>query len=242
MPIFGFRWPRRIRTVITPLPSYVTAACCDDIDHVLNRKVANVSGSIHENLGGLKRSLRDYLFVSGKRDVIVVDPNISVRNLAATEIWGDDPVHPRAEVYSAIAADLLSLQETVPGKRKAASENDGGQQARRPQVSEREKVLVRTVHGSLARGGQRGALGGGQSGLGLGSRGTGSGAGFIDRSGRHSWSDDRRGERGGRGDGQDRRGGGHPPYEYRGRGNYGNRARSERRRGGATYGRGRHGY
>ena len=180
----------RTRTVVTPLPRYVTAACCDDKDHVPNRRSANFCGDIRDELSVLKRHLRDYLFVSGMRDVVVVDPNISVRSLAATEIWGADPVHPRPEIYAAIAADLLNLQESVPGKRKAAQEAQGSDGPQRPRTSNRDNLLIEAIHSNTGRGSRRGhsARGDRRGGLQPDSRRA--------HGGGYSWSPGHRSERG----------------------------------------------
>ena len=56
--------------------------------------------------------------MSGRRDVTLFDPNITVRELAATEIWGQDPVHAKQEIYEKMAADLADLLAESGKKRK----------------------------------------------------------------------------------------------------------------------------
>ena len=141
----------RKRVVVLPLPRYITAGCCDDDDHIPNRRSASFSSKIREELGDLRRHFRDYLFLAGMRDTMVVDPNISVRSLAATEVWGDDPVHPKATVYAKIASDLLSMRSEAGFKRGAdgAAKRDTERPPTGPGApqSPQQPVRTRTVRG-----------------------------------------------------------------------------------------------
>ena len=135
----------RKRVVVLPMPRYVVASCCGDRDHIPNRSEAGFYKGIQEGLATLSRTFRDFLFVSGMRDTVVFDPNITMRPMAASEIWGKDPVHPRREIYEKMAEDLKKVLEARGVKRTAEDAFAGGR-------------------GGTSRGGYRGASGGGQRG------------------------------------------------------------------------------
>ena len=135
----------RRRVVVLPMPRYVVASCCHDRDHIPNRVEAGFYKGLQEGLAQLSRTFRDFLFVSGMRDTVVIDPCISMRSMAASEIWGADPVHPRPEVYEKLAGDLKKVLEARGLKRTAEEAFGGGR-------------------GQAARVGQRGASGSGHRG------------------------------------------------------------------------------
>jgi len=117
-PLFELAKGRK-RVVVLPLPRYVTGSCCEDPEHIPNRREASYYGNIKEGLAVLNRTFRDYLFVMGMRDTIMVDPLITIRGMAMKEIWGEDPIHPKPEVYRKLASDLETILEARGQKRTA---------------------------------------------------------------------------------------------------------------------------
>jgi len=85
----------RKRVVVLPLPRYVTSLCCQDLEHIPNRKEAGFYNNIREGLNVLGRTFKDYLFVLGMRDTVLVDPAITIRGMAVKEIWGGGPHPPK---------------------------------------------------------------------------------------------------------------------------------------------------
>ena len=53
------------------------------------------------------------------RDTVLVDPAITIRGMAVKEIWGEDPIHPRTEVYVKMARDIEGILEARGQKRTA---------------------------------------------------------------------------------------------------------------------------
>ena len=138
----------RKRVVVLPMPRYVVASCCGDRDHIPNRAEAGFYRGIQEGLATLCRTFRDFLFVSGMRDTVVFDPCITMRPLAASEIWGPDPVHPRPEIYGMLADDLKKVID-ARGVKRSLEDAFGSSRGNR---------------GSVGRGGHRGEASGGQRG------------------------------------------------------------------------------
>ena len=66
-------------------------------------------------------------------DTELVDPSITVRGMAVKEIWGEDQIQPRTEVYSKMAKDIEGILEARGQKRTAedAFGSRGGPQGRR---------------------------------------------------------------------------------------------------------------
>ena len=81
------------------------------------------------------------------RDTVVFDPNMCVNSLAATEIWGSDPVHPRPEIYSKLAADLLDVQAGL--KRKAPAGGEVSNYTKRARLSNRDGGVTYNSRGGV---------------------------------------------------------------------------------------------
>ena len=181
----------RKRVVVIPLPRYVTAPCCGDPEHIPNRRDASFSGTIREDLAKLRRHLKDFLFVTNRRDTVIMDPNITVRNLAATEIWEADPVHPKQAIYAKMATDLIALQEVTPGKRKAPDSDSSGTQTTVSGTRGRPSIASQEAGPSGPRGSH-----GGWRGRPFRGQHKRRGGYAEQRHGRESWDQDGRLERG----------------------------------------------
>ena len=58
-----------------------------------------------------------------------MDPARSTRGLAVAEIWGNDPIHPRQEVYNLLADSVIMVERGCgSGKAKRKKSNDNGDQ------------------------------------------------------------------------------------------------------------------
>ena len=119
--------------IVGPMARFVTDGCCPDKSHVANRCRSDFYQKLREDLAACCGNIKDYLFTSGLRHGRVLDPARSTRGLAATEIWGKDPIHPRQEVYNLLADSVIMVEKgcgSGKAKRKKAtfdSGQDGGQ-------------------------------------------------------------------------------------------------------------------
>jgi hypothetical protein len=64
---------------------------------------------MQNDLGTMKRNLKDFIFREGNRGMRLFDPNMDLRGMEEDNIWGDDPVHPRSETYMKIAKGIVSI-------------------------------------------------------------------------------------------------------------------------------------
>ena len=92
--------------------SKMTRGCCRDSDHVGNRKRPDFYVKMREQLVSCSNNIKDYLFTSGQRNGRVMDPAKSIRGLAAAEIWGEDPIHPREEIYDLLAEGIRQVEKS----------------------------------------------------------------------------------------------------------------------------------
>jgi hypothetical protein len=138
---------------------------------------------MQNDLGTMKRNLKDFIFREGNRGMRLFDPNMDLRGMEEDNIWGDDPVHPRSETYMKIAKGIVrqagALEDKQPAKRKRADSLEASQQP----------VTSRTGRGRGGGGqsstpfqgstrGLRGSRGGGNwAPRGSGGRGYGGGGG-----------------------------------------------------------------
>jgi hypothetical protein len=86
--------------ILTPLPRYVVAGCCNNPEHCANIREPGYKTRMMQGLDDIKRNLRDYLFNKGKRNIRVVDPTMDLMGMVDAEIWDSDPIHPKEEVQT----------------------------------------------------------------------------------------------------------------------------------------------
>ena len=98
--------------IVGPLARYVTGSCCSESDHVGNRRRPDFYVKMREQLASCSNNIKDYLFTSGQRNGRVMDPARSLRGLAAAEIWGEDPIHPREEIYDLLAEGIQHVEKS----------------------------------------------------------------------------------------------------------------------------------
>ena len=100
----------RHMVVVGPMPRYVTKRCCPEPDHVTNRARPEFYAKMKDDLVSCGTAIKDFLFTSGLRNGRVMDPGRQLRGLAAAEIWGTDPVHPKKEVYGLLANGVIEVE------------------------------------------------------------------------------------------------------------------------------------
>ena len=141
-----------------------------------------------EDLSKCCGNIKDFLFTSAHRNCRVMDPTKNMAGLAASEIWGSDPVHPKPEIYDKLADGIIAVEKSCgSGQVKRKQPEDGSQSSSTSSTrwsgsrGQREPFRSFTPRG---RGGDgRGGFGG---------YGRGHGRGF-----RGGFSSSRRGEPGG---------------------------------------------
>jgi hypothetical protein len=115
--------------LITPLPRYVAGGCCEDADHMPNRRLPGFEQQLEDDLRATATNFKDFLFTHGYKNGKVVDPAISLRKLQKSEIWGQDPVHPMDKAYDKIAEGVILVAtnlEEAGKKRRRTDSFDGG--------------------------------------------------------------------------------------------------------------------
>jgi hypothetical protein len=85
--------------LVSPLPRYVVGGCCEDLEHMPNRRLPGFEQQLTEDLKATATNFKDFLFTHGYKNGKVVDPLISLRKLQVSEIWGSDPIHPKDRAY-----------------------------------------------------------------------------------------------------------------------------------------------
>jgi hypothetical protein len=93
---------------LTPMPRYVHSSCCNRADHTTNREEEGFEAGIVKGLTEVRGFYKDFLFTSGFRGFVVLNPGLSVpaEDESGTKLWGRSPVHPLHEGYNRIA-DLI---------------------------------------------------------------------------------------------------------------------------------------
>jgi hypothetical protein len=111
--------------IVTPMQRYIVGSCCNSSSHGTNRAAPDFKNKMLEDLDNLKRTVKDCIFRQGNRSIKLLDPNVDMRGLEVADIWGADPVHPRAEIYTRIAEGVVrmstALEEKDSVKRKRSN-------------------------------------------------------------------------------------------------------------------------
>jgi hypothetical protein len=145
--------------LLSPVPRYMHAKCCDDPTHVENFDDPDLDEEIAESLEGYKRVLQNW---GAENELLftVVDPTIlsdscdcPIKSRVTEDglsIWSRrDPVHLTRAVYSNLAAVLSDTALSVdPTDSASAAGSDSAQQRKRraesvvtmPQTSSQERL------------------------------------------------------------------------------------------------------
>jgi hypothetical protein len=113
-----------IKTVIVaPVVRYITKGCCDDPDHMPNRKQDGFETGYKKEVGNLKNRLKDYLFAAGHVHCRVLDPAMDMVNKENSEIWGEDPTTPTSAIFDSMVAALAGAEARIDLSKKRQGEN-----------------------------------------------------------------------------------------------------------------------
>ena len=129
--------------IVGPMARFVSDGCCSDTTHVANRSNKDFYPKLKADLAASCTNIKDFLFTSGLRHGRVMDPARSTSGLAAAEIWGSDPIHPKQKVYEMLADGVVAVEKGC-GSAKA----------------KRKKSTDTAAHGSRSDRGGAGSVGG----------------------------------------------------------------------------------
>ena len=125
-----------------------------------NRNTPGFYQKMKDDLAACGGAIKDFLFTAGHRNGRLMDPARQLRGLAAAEIWGADPIHPRSEIYGLLAEGVIGVERTCNSgiqKRINSPGGDGGHHNAGVAASNRGGPQQSTHHGG---GRMRGARGG----------------------------------------------------------------------------------
>jgi hypothetical protein len=190
-------YKNNILIFLAPIPCYLTASCCEDLDHASNRSQADFSKKMEEGVFAVRQNIKNFAFKAGLRRCHTISTWGKIRKM--DKIW-TGPVSIEEDCHKAIAKAVLEAVEMASKKRTAASSKEE-RSAKRYKGQQTEII---NGAGPIGTGGQletrggRGGRGGGGGGRGGGGGGRGQLGGPLET----------RGGRGGRGGGGGGRGGG----------------------------------
>jgi hypothetical protein len=117
----------KLAIFVTPLPRYVISGCCDDPTHVSNREDRHFRSNMNQQLEGLRRNVKNFLFNTGRRSIRILDTAMVIKGLEDADLWCTDPVHPIESVYGRIAEGVTTLvTKTVSGAGGSGRGRNGG--------------------------------------------------------------------------------------------------------------------
>jgi hypothetical protein len=139
---------RRPCLIVSPLPRFVTAGCCEDVRHCANRMEPNFRADLQRQLDGAIRRIKNHLYNCNRRSMRVMDSTFDLRNMANEDIWFVDPVHPIDPVYRRVAAGVIKMAATLGNredrgekKRRRADSWDTSQpQQQKPRESQHSRA------------------------------------------------------------------------------------------------------
>jgi hypothetical protein len=117
---------------VSPLPLYIIDGCCKDAKHISNRLDPFFQDDQQDQLDGVRRHLKAYMFNHRRKNVKVVDVAMEMRGLENDDIWFIDPIHPIDPIYrrlangvTTVAASFLEDQDQMEPKRRRTDSWDG---------------------------------------------------------------------------------------------------------------------
>jgi hypothetical protein len=163
------------KILLSPLPRYWQNRCCEDTDHVSNLDDLDYENSLFTGLDGLRRIIKDTLFLNNIRDVAIYNTSqlcVSLEGSRTTStdirmalaiMWGEDAVHPSRDCYTSLAEHLRTTinQAAQP---TATSSTASERPLKRPRWLETEATNTVTPR-DPSRGRGRGGRGRGGRGL-----------------------------------------------------------------------------
>jgi uncharacterized membrane protein YgcG len=156
---------------MSPLPRYIISGCCNDAKHMANRSQPGFEMQLLKDLKDTAENFKDFMFMSGYKNMKVLDPCINIRNLGEEELWETDPVHHKIADSAVWMASNMEAAAATAGNKRPRTDSAGLGASRRTKISSREGDGGSTSNsGGSGRGGHRG---GGYGGRAIGGKGPG---------------------------------------------------------------------
>jgi hypothetical protein len=70
------------------MPRYIVASCCANPRHAPNHADRYFQDDMSTQLDTFKRNLKDHIHSLQKKNIKVEDPNLDIRGMDPTDIWG----------------------------------------------------------------------------------------------------------------------------------------------------------
>jgi hypothetical protein len=97
--------------VITPVPRYLWARCCEDLTHKVNSKMESFAANMGNSLPELRVRLHNMIFMRNLKGVFVLswidamgivpdDGEDSLGLDGVIDLWGADPLHSSASAHA----------------------------------------------------------------------------------------------------------------------------------------------
>jgi hypothetical protein len=125
---------------VAPTPRYVVSGCCEDPCHAPNRRDTYFLDDMGAQLDTFKRNLKDHIHGLNKKNIKVADPNLDLRGMSPSEIWGTDPVNPTEAAMSKIADGILLMASKLLNRQQENQQSAvprGGGTSRPPRGAQR---------------------------------------------------------------------------------------------------------
>jgi hypothetical protein len=116
------------------MPRFIVSGCCSDSSHAPNRRDVYFKEDTEVQLEAFKRNLKDFIYNMKKKNVKVADPNLDIRGMTTTEIWGDDPVDLTEEAVKKMVDGFLLMAAKIDGRRPETTP---------PQANDRTRARAR---------------------------------------------------------------------------------------------------
>jgi hypothetical protein len=166
---------------IGPVVRYITKGCCDDPDHMPNRKAANFETKLRQVVAAAKTALKENLWSTGHNHCRVMD----MVGKSPAEIWEDDPTIPKDVVFDSLVAAMLCAEVRIDLQKKRLGEALASSAKKHRLDSTAESSVPKEGHNAkrpkenAKRGGKTGGGRGGGRGRGAFGMGERRGAGHA---------------------------------------------------------------
>jgi hypothetical protein len=150
---------------LAPLPRYLEEGCCQDSDHVANRKNPDYKKKQEEAIYNARQNIKNFAFRQNVKNCVTISAWTKIKRLSI--IWAG-PTSLVDEGYEKLAEAVVEAAEDLQKKRRTSSEAGGP-----PKKKARTVQQTGTIHGAVqpenhasggrgARGGRGGRGGAGQ--------------------------------------------------------------------------------
>jgi hypothetical protein len=106
--------------ILSPLPWYITAGCCNDQEHAPNSDLNNFRSLFISGLERTRKNIKKLVDSANLAKCKVINPlwllagpgkhpEAEIINMIE-DGWGDDPVHPSNATYEKIATVIISQE------------------------------------------------------------------------------------------------------------------------------------